>query len=525
MAKIRKIEPIVPTIKKLKRVAAYARVSMESDRLNHSLSQQVSYYSELIQNNPNWEYAGVYTDAFISGTSTKNREAFMRMIDDCEKGMIDIILTKSISRFARNTVDLLQTVRRLKVLGIEVRFEKENINSLSADGELMLTLLACFAEQESVSQSDNIKWSIRKKFEKGVGWGIYAFGYDRDFNVIESEAAAVRKIYDDYLADVPMARTAKWLKDNGYRCTTKQFIKGVLCNNIYMGDLLLQKYFSPKLRQFKKNNGELPKYYVAEHHDAIISRDVYDAVQSKMKKSLEFNKEAHRISGVLCFSAKMTCACCGSHYVSYTRKMWVCYKKLRSKKADCKSKNVSEKKLKAIICEMLGLDSFDENTFTNAVSNILVHPSGDMIFTFYSGRKETRHIEFYDSEKRKYLDPHTKIYGYTYTDDGYIINEEEAKAVRMVCEDYLNNMSISDISRKMESLGYKSKRGKFSRKIVLYILSNPFYKGTRIYPAAYSGTGKEEVVENDHPAIISAEEYEKIRERREIYKERKWKRK
>ena len=148
MAKIRRIEPIVPTIQKLKRVAAYARVSMESDRLNHSLSQQVSYYNELIQNNPDWEYAGVYTDAFISGTSTKNREAFMRMIDDCEKGMIDIILTKSISRFARNTVDLLRTVRRLKEIGIE---EELPITDRGEDG---------FGSTENKEENNN---NINKK--------------------------------------------------------------------------------------------------------------------------------------------------------------------------------------------------------------------------------------------------------------------------------------------------------------------------------------------------------------------------
>ena len=141
MRKITKIEPTEPIFPKRKRVAAYARVSMESERLMHSLSAQISYYSELIQKNPEWEYAGVYADSFISGTETIKRQEFQRMLADCNAGMIDIILCKSISRFARNTVDLLETVRHLKDLGIEVRFEKENINSLSSDGELMLTIV------------------------------------------------------------------------------------------------------------------------------------------------------------------------------------------------------------------------------------------------------------------------------------------------------------------------------------------------------------------------------------------------
>lgn len=152
MRTITKIESTIPTIKKRKKVAAYARISMESERMNHSLSAQISYYNDFIQKNPDWEFAGVYADNGISGTSTVKRDEFRRMIADAEQGKIDIILTKSIQRFARNTVDLLETVRHLKNLGIEVRFEKENINSLSGNGELMLSILASFAQEESRSQ-------------------------------------------------------------------------------------------------------------------------------------------------------------------------------------------------------------------------------------------------------------------------------------------------------------------------------------------------------------------------------------
>ena len=153
MAKIIKVEQTVPTIKTKKKVAAYARVSMESERMNHSLSAQISYYSTLIQKNPDWQYAEVFADDGISGTSIEKRDEFKRMIAAAEKGDIDIILTKSIQRFARNTVDLLETVRRLKDIGVEVRFEKEHINSMGGDGELMLTILASFAQEESRSIS------------------------------------------------------------------------------------------------------------------------------------------------------------------------------------------------------------------------------------------------------------------------------------------------------------------------------------------------------------------------------------
>ena len=158
---IRKIESRLPTLPVQQCVAAYARVSSGKDAMLHSLSAQVSYYSNLIQSNPEWEYAGVYADNAVTGTKSSSREEFQRMLEDCEAGKIDIILTKTISRSARNTVDLLEAVRRLKELGIEVRFEKEHINSLSGDGEVMLTLLASFAQEEVRSLSENVKWGTR----------------------------------------------------------------------------------------------------------------------------------------------------------------------------------------------------------------------------------------------------------------------------------------------------------------------------------------------------------------------------
>lgn len=156
MRKISKIVPITPIIAKRKRVAAYARVSKETERLMNSISAQISYYSKLIQSNPEWEYAGVYSDFAISGTGTGNRDEFNQLIADCEAGKVDIILTKSISRFTRNTVDLLETLRHLKSMGIEVRFEKENVNSMSSDGGLMLSILASFVQEEVQSMSENI---------------------------------------------------------------------------------------------------------------------------------------------------------------------------------------------------------------------------------------------------------------------------------------------------------------------------------------------------------------------------------
>ena len=173
MRKITKLEQSVPEITAKKKVAAYARISMESERMNHSLSAQISYYNGLIQKTPEWEFAGVYADDGISGTGIAKRSEFQRMVADCEAGKIDIVLTKSIQRFARNTVDLLETVRHLKDIGVEVRFEKENISSMSGDGELMLSILASFAQEESRSISENVKWGTRKRFEQGIPNGQF----------------------------------------------------------------------------------------------------------------------------------------------------------------------------------------------------------------------------------------------------------------------------------------------------------------------------------------------------------------
>lgn len=382
----------------------------------------------------------------------------------------------------------------------------------------MLTILASFAEQESISLSENLKWAIQKKFERGEPWGQACYGYTKvanEYIVNDEEAVFIRKIYADFLEDVPMSRTAEWLGKNGCRCTTKQFVKSVLTNVTYTGDLILQKHFSPKVRNIQKNSGEIPKFHVHGHHPAIISIEIFERVQQKMQSMLAYNPEAHRVGRVKCFSSKITCAVCGNHYVRYSNCGWACFGKIKSRKRICQNGNLSIDLLENLCTEVMG--DFSEDIFASTVHNLLVCPDGRVIFSFYDGSIKEGNVHFYRSEDRKHLDPHTKIYGYTWTGTEYMINEEEAAAIRMVYKDYLNGVSISDISRKMESLGYYSRRGKFSRKMVLYLLSNPFYIGTRIYPAAYSGTGRDEVVENDHTAIIDRVTFEKVRERREKY--------
>ena len=400
MRKISKIEPKLPVIQARKKVAAYARVSRDTERLMHSVSAQVSYYSALIQKNPEWEYAGVYADMGISGTDTSKRGEFLRMLADCEAGKIDIILTKSISRFARNTVDLLETVRHLKDLGIEVRFEKEHINSLSEDGELMLTLLASFAQEESRSISENVKWGVRKRFQSGeIGAAnkhILGYQYDEDekkYVIIPEEAEAVRWMFKMYIDGVPLRGIAESMNSAGIRTTLgndfqEASVRQLIFNEVYAGDIRRQKcYMADPITKTKvKNCGELPQYYMADCHEAIIDRETYAKVQAEMER------RAGLVNPTYPFTGKIKCVICGQ---SFTRRKgttkgkeyvsWFC----RAKKEvgmTCTSRNYSEQNLMEICAKLMGTDSFDGTAFESSVRLISALPDGSLEVQFFDGQ-------------------------------------------------------------------------------------------------------------------------------------------
>lgn len=401
MRKISKVERTEPILKPRKKVAAYARVSMESDRLAHSLSAQVSYYSALIQKNPEWEYAGVYADNGISGTGTAKRSEFNRMLADCEAGKIDIILCKSISRFARNTVDLLKTVRHLKGIGVEIRFEKENINSLSGDGEFMLTILASFAQEESRSISENVKWGTRKRFEKGIPNGkfrIYGYRWEGDgLVIVPKEAEIVKRIFQNFLDGKSRLETEREFAAEGI--TTREGcrwvdsnIKVVLTNVTYTGNLLLQKEYveSPITHKKKKNRGELPQYYVENTHPAIIDKSTFDYVQSEIARRRELGCFANKALNLSCFTSKLKCANCGRSYVRSARKrgqyvLWTCGSKKGRGKISCGAKDVPEEQLKRICCEVLKIDEFDSDTFSERIEQVTIIGRNTMKFQFYDG--------------------------------------------------------------------------------------------------------------------------------------------
>ncbi len=436
MRKISKIEPTLPAVVAKKKVAAYARISMESERMHHSLSAQISYYNALIQKNPEWEFAGVYADDGISGTGIAKRTEFQNMLSDCEAGKIDIILTKSIQRFARNTVDLLETVRHLKDIGVEVRFEKENINSMSGDGELMLSILASFAQEESRSISENVKWGTRKRFEQGVPNGhfqIYGYRWDGDHLVIEPEEAnIVRLIYDNFLNGLSAETTEKQLEEMGVKSYKgKHFsnssIRQILSNITYTGNLLFQKEYvsDPITGKSKKNRGEMPQYWVENTHEAIIPMETYRTVQKERQRRRELGVFANWSINTSCFTSIVKCGNCGASYRRSGKRqrkdknevyyVWVCQTYDRKGKASCPAKTVPECKLKAVCAEVLGLAEFDEAVFTEIIRQITVIGDDILEFAFTDGTtlrkqwKSTAKTEWWTAERRKEWSERHKI--------------------------------------------------------------------------------------------------------------------
>lgn len=331
-----------------KRVAAYARVSTDSEEQISSYEAQVEYYTNHIQNNPAWEFVEVYTDEGITGTNTKKRDGFNRMIADALDGKIDLIITKSVSRFARNTVDSLTTVRELKAKGVEVYFEKENIYTLDSKGELFITIMSSLAQEESRSISENVTWGKRKSVADGKVMIPYKqfLGYEKGEDdlpkIVESEAIIIRQIYALFLEGKTYRTIAGLLTEQGIpspRGKSKwgvQTVRSILGNEKYKGCALLQKTFTVDfLTKTKKvNEGEVPQYFVENSHPAIIDPETWDLVQSEMKRRTSVRRQVNNNSP---FAAKIICGQCGGFYGSkvwhstdqYRSQIWQCNRKYK----------------------------------------------------------------------------------------------------------------------------------------------------------------------------------------------------
>ncbi|TCT15990.1 DNA invertase Pin-like site-specific DNA recombinase [Natranaerovirga pectinivora] len=289
--RVRIIEPTKKVENKKLKVCAYARVSTDNTKQGESLENQITYYKRLITSNPEYDFVGIFADKGITGT-TENRPEFKRMLDLCREKKIDVIITKSISRFARNTLDTLNYVRTLKELGIGVLFEKENINTLDSKGEVLLTILSSLAQDESRSISENSTWGIRRKFEQGkviVNHKKF-LGYDKDEDgnlvINEKQAKIVKRIYKDFLNGKGANRIAKELEEEriqNWNGTTKWYVSSIrkmLTNEKYKGDAILQKTYTVDFLTKKRveNKGEVPMYYVEESHPAIIDKEMWETV-------------------------------------------------------------------------------------------------------------------------------------------------------------------------------------------------------------------------------------------------------
>lgn len=381
---IRVIEPFNPKIlqedakvPKL-RVAAYARVSTEQDEQQNSYEAQVNYYTQFIKNCPTWTLVDIYADEGISGTSTKQREGFNRMIADAKAGKIDLILTKSISRFARNTVDTLNTVRELQRLGIEVRFEKENINTLDKQSEVILTIMSSLAQEESRSISENVKWGHQRSMQQGkvsipydrfLG---YKKGEDGKPMIDEEQAAIVREIYDKFLDGVSIQAIAQMLTERkiptpcGKEKWAVSTVNSILSNEKYKGDCLRQKTYTADYltKDVRKNNGDRRQYYIENSHPAIIDEETFELAQIERAKRSKIGRKWRSNSPL---SNLIICGDCGEYFghkiLRKGREVWYCNKRYEGARC-CSSPIVNEKDVVAL--------------YRKAV-DIILHEKGDVI--------------------------------------------------------------------------------------------------------------------------------------------------
>ncbi len=357
---------------KKKKVAAYARVSTDKEEQEDSFERQVEHYTHLIESNPEWTMVEVYKDPGITGTKAEKRPDFLRMIDDCRAGKINKILVKSVSRFARNTVDALNYIRELRDMNISVQFESENIDTLTPGGEVLLTILAAMAEQESRTMSNNIKWAYQKKFEKGevtINTGT-VLGYRKavggGYEIVEEEAEIVRRIFREYVSGMSVPQIAHRLEADGFK--TKRgseawrpnAVLGILKNEKYSGNAILGKTYKPDVlskRRIRNDGTIAPMYYAENTHPAIIPKELFELAQEEIQRRKDEKEIAvggSRYTSKYPFSGLLVCGCCGHRLRRHVRTIgsgkkvaaWGCANRITNGRAVCDSRHVSEDVLK-----------------------------------------------------------------------------------------------------------------------------------------------------------------------------------
>lgn len=379
-------------IKPKLKVAAYCRVSTDSDEQATSCEAQMEHYTNYIKKNDEWEFAGIFADDGISGTNTKKREEFNRMIEECMAGNIDMIITKSISRFARNTLDCLKYIRQLKEKNIPVFFEKENINTMDSKGEVLLTIMASLAQQESESLSKNVKLGLQFRYQNGevqVNHNRF-MGYTKDENghlIIDSaQAEIVKRIYREYLQGASLKQIGVGLEVDGILTAAgnakwrPETIKKILQNEKYIGDALLQKTYTVDVLTKKrvKNNGIVPQYYVENDHEAIIPRDLYMQVQEEMLRRANLHSGKQRkkrvYSSKYALSSIVYCPKCGDIYrrIAWNNRgkhsiVWRCCTRVEHGPEKCDAPTIQESELQAAVIQAINQTLGDKDSVITAL--------------------------------------------------------------------------------------------------------------------------------------------------------------
>lgn len=406
------------------RVAAYCRVSTLKEQQENSYLSQITYYTEKITSNPDWTLVGIYADDGITGTSTKKRHDFNKLLEDCRKGKIDLILTKSISRFARNTVDLLQTIRELKEKNIAVYFEKENINTLDAAGEILITILSSLAQEESRNLSENTKWGIVRKFERGIVQINHKkfMGYTKDTGgnliIVPEEAEVVSLIFTLYLQGMSSLGIKRELERREIKTVTGNsvwqatVIEKMLRNEKYMGDALLQKTYTVDFLTKKRvlNNGIVPQYYVKNNHEPIVSREVFYRVQQMLvERSINKKYDKQKYSSKYALTGVVYCKNCGEVYrrITWSRNgqkkiVWRCRSRILNGKRNCKnSYSILEIDLQRMA--MQGIVQKKEGGIGSELLVELENASENVAYDEVLVRKWINRIEIYEKERIKVL--------------------------------------------------------------------------------------------------------------------------
>lgn len=427
-------------------VAAYARVSTEKEEQEDSFARQVEHYTALIQSRSEWSFGGIYADPGITGTRAEKRPDFMRMIQDCRDGKIQKILVKSISRFARNTVDALNYIREIKDLGISIFFESENIDTLTPGGEVLITILAAMAEQESRTMSTNIKWSYQKKFKNGevtLNTGMM-LGYlktaDGEYEINEEEAEIVRRIYREYLSGLTVTRICRGLEADGIATKLGKtrwqhsVIVSILSNEKYTGNAILGKTYKPDvLTKYRiKNTGQAPMYYVEGTHPAIIEKEIFEMTKSEMQRRKDDKETAigsSRYTSKYPFSGLLICGTCGHRLRRHVRRVgsgktvaaWGCANRISNGRTACDSHHINEDVLErtylAAIRGMLdcaddvvtavrdsaGLVMQPENAAAlDAIDRQIIEVQEAVLELHKAKRQHTVSVEEYDTQVQQY---------------------------------------------------------------------------------------------------------------------------